>query len=445
MLGKSPDQNQKNIFRPLLKEFINPTHPLVILANRISWKEFEKEFKDLYSHLGQPAKPIRFMVSLLILKQLYNLSDEALIPEWVRDPYFQYFSGESEFQWEYPCDPSDLVHFRKRIGVKGADKILEVSVRMQDKKDLCSKAVLVDTTVQEKNITYPTDTKQYRKIITKCVKIAQKEGVTLRQSYKRTVKNQMLLQRFAHHPKRRKEANKARRILKTIAGRLVRELNRKLTNKQLDLYREQLELFQRVIDQKVKDKNKVYSIHEPEVSCIAKGKAHKKYEYGSKTVISSLPRSNIVVGVVSFPGNPHDSQTLERALGQSEKIVGREFETAIVDRGFRGKKRVGNTVVVIPGPANGNSPYQKRKKRKQCQSRAAIEPVIGHIKHDHRMLRNYLKGFNGDQINAILAGAAFNFKRLLRKIMPKNIWLIRIFNSLTAKKNNEIYPLNLIS
>jgi len=424
MIGKSPQQNQKNIFQPLLKEFINPNHELVVLARRIPWKEFEDEFKDLYSNLGQPAKPVRLMVSLLILKQLYNLGDETLMPEWVRDPYFQYFSGEAVFQWTYPCDPSDLVHFRKRIGSEGVDKILEVSVRMQGKKDIRSKAVLVDTTAQEKNITYPTDTKQYRKIIEKCVKISSKEGIVLRQSYKRTVKNLMLQQRFSHHPKRKKQADKARRKLKTIAGRLVRELRRKLPKENLGNYLEKLDLFQRVINQKQTDKNKIYSLHEVDVACIAKGKAHKKFEFGSKVAFAVLPKTNIVVGVVNFQGNPNDSQTLEKTLQHGEKITGKNFDTAIVDRGFRGKKKIEDTQVVLPDNGKGLTIYQKRKKRKQCKSRAAIEPVIGHIKHDHRMLRNFLKGTTGDQMNATLAAAAFNFKRLLRKIKDEILWLL---------------------
>jgi IS5 family transposase len=440
MTGKSPDQNQKQLFQPLLSEFINPRHELVILANKIPWKEFEKEYSGLYSDLGQPAKPIRLMVSLLMLKQIFNLGDESLIPEWIRDPYFQYFSGEAVFQWEKPCDPSDLVHFRKRIGQQGVDKILEISVRLQGKKDTRSKAVLVDTTAQEKNITFPTDTKQYRKIINKCLLISEKEGIVLRQSYKRTVKKLMLQQRFSHHPKRKKQADKSRRKLKTIAGRLVRELQRKLTTEKQIIYQEMLELFQKVIHQKITDKDKIYSLHEPDVACIAKGKAHKKYEFGSKVALAVLPKTNIVVGVVNFRGNPNDSQTLEKTLKHSEKIIGRTIKTAIVDRGFRGKKKIGETEIIIPDNGQNKTAYEKRKKRKQCQSRAAIEPVIGHIKHDHRMLRNYLKGTQGDQMNATLAAAAFNFKRLLRKIQQELFWPIdRIKNLISLRPIFNLY------
>lgn len=436
MLGKSPDQKQKNLFQAILIDFINPKHPLVVLSDKIPWKELEDEFKDLYSDTGQPSKPIRLMSGLLILKQMYNLGDETLMPVWVQNPYYQYFCGESEFQWRFPCDPSDLVHFRKRIGKEGVEKILELSIRLQPKKDLRKRDVLVDTTVQEKNITSPTDAKLFVKIIQRSNKIAKKEGIVLRQSYKRTTKQLLLKQRFAHHPKRKKEANKAQRKLRTIAGRLTRELERKLPEGKLDGYINDLELFKKVLARQRFDKNKIYSLHEPETACIAKGKAHKKYEFGSKVSFAMLPGSNIIVGVVNFKGNPHDSTTLEGTLDHSRKISGKEFDNAIVDRGYRGKKKIGNTNIVSPGPPIRNNEYQRRKKRRQCQSRAAIEPVIGHIKHDCRMARNYLKGTIGDDMNAILAGAAFNFRRLLRVIEQEIIF--SVFEMIFPKKKLAI-------
>ncbi len=440
MIGKSPDQNQKNIFRPLLKEIIKPDHPLVILSKKIDWKELEEEFIELYSHTGQPAKPIRQMLGLLILKQLYNLSDERVVPAWVENPYYQYFCGEAEFKWEFPCDPSDLVHFRHRIGKKGVERILKLSVDLQPGEDYRSKDVIVDTTVQEKNITFPTDAKLYRKIIHRCRKIAKQEHIKLRQSYTQVEKHLMINQRFGHHPKRRKKANSARRKLRTIAGRLVREMERKLPDNSFEKYKADLDLYQRVLDQKRTDSGKVYSLHEPDVSCIAKGKAHKKYEYGSKVSFATLPGSNIVVGVVNFQGNPHDSTTLEDTLIHAEKISGKQFVNAIVDRGYRGKKKIGNTNIIIPGSPRGKSDYQKRKMRNKCRSRSAIEPIIGHIKHDHRMLRNYLKGTIGDEINAIMAGAAFNFKRLLR-IYEQEI-LFAFFEKVFLRLKSHILIIN---
>ena len=438
MLGKSPDQNQMNLFRGTLKEFINPQHPLVILADKIPWEELEKEFSSYYSDTGQPSKPVRLMAGLLILKQMYNLGDETIMPDWVRDPYFQYFCGESEFQWTFPCDPSDLVHFRKRIGKDGVEKILALSVRLQGKKDLRKREVIVDSTVQEKNITFPTDVKLYRKIVEKCNKIARNENVVLRQSYTRTVKQLMLKQRFAHHPKRKKEARKAMLKMRTIAGRITRDLERKLPEGILAQYQEEIQLFNRVQQQKRNDNNKIYSLHEPDTSCIAKGKAHKQYEFGSKVSFAILPGSNIVVGAVSFQGNPHDSQTLEATLDHCYKITGKTFDNAIVDRGYKGKKMIGNTHIISPGSPRGNSDYQKRKMRKKCRSRAAIEPVIGHIKSDCRMQRNYLKGTVGDEINAILAAAALNFRRILRKIEQDIILTFLRWQILSEQKLNPV-------
>jgi len=415
MKGKSPNQGQLNLFRPILKQIIDPNHELVILADKFPWSELEKEFSNLYSHTGSPAKPIRLMVGLLLLKQMFNYGDETIVQAWVQNPYYQYFCGESEFQWKFPCDPSDLVHFRNRIGKQGVEKIFSCSVKIQGKRTLNKKDILIDTTAHEKNITFPTDVKLYKKIAEKCNKIAKEEGIELRQSYTRTIKKLMLQQRFSHHPKRRKQANKAKRKIHTIAGRLTRDLERKLEPDQLLKYENQLIIFKKVLLQKKNDKNKIYSLHEPEVACIAKGKAHKQYEFGSKASFAILPKSNIVVGVVNYPGNPHDSQTLEDTLKHAEKTTERNFEHAIVDRAYKGKTKIGDTQIIVPGRRAGTRSQQQRMRRK-CRSRAAIEPIIGHLKYDCRMLRSYLKGINGDEINALLGASAFNMRQLLRKI-----------------------------
>lgn len=421
MKGKSPNQNQRNIFRPILEEIINPKHDLAILSQRIEWKTFEDEFSKLYSHTGQPGVPIRMMVGLLILKRIYNLGDETVMEQWLQNPYFQYFCGESEFQWKYPCDPSDLVHFRKRIGKDGAEKIFQLSVDTR-KNEIRTKDVLIDTTAQEKNITYPTDAKLLIEVIKLCNKIAEKENLNQRQNYKRTVKKLMLKQRFAHHPKRRKEAKAALRKLKTIAGRLVRELERELGETALEIYSEQLSNCKKIIAQKKTDKGKIYSLHEPEVACIAKGKAHKKFEFGSKVSFAVVPGVNIIVGVRNFNGNPNDTITLKPTLEHIEKISEIKFKNAIVDRGYKGQKKVNGITIISPKPPNAKQPYSKITMRKKCRKRAAIEPVIGHVKHDCRMQRNYLKGNIGNDFNALLAAVGFNFRGLLNKIKEEILW-----------------------
>lgn len=435
MLGKSPNQNQTNLFRPILKQIVNPRHELVLLSAEIDWSYFEKEFSSLYSNTGQPSLPVRMSVGLLILKQLYDLGDETVVDAWIQNPYFQYFCGSQYFQWEKPCDPSDLVHFRKRIGEAGVQKIFKQSVNLHSSKVSKCNTVLVDTTVQEKNITYPTDVKLHQKIIKQCNEIADDNNLELRQSYKRTTKKLLVENRFSTHPKRKKKANKAKKKLRTIAGRLTRDVERKLLSVgKLDYYKEKIDLFYKILAQKKSDKNKIYSIHEPEVSCIAKGKVHKPYEFGTKTSIAALPKHNIIVGVACFKGNPHDSKTLDETLNHVLQICNKEFKKAAVDRGYRGNKYWNGTEVIIPGNDTKLTKYQRREKRKTCKSRAAIEPIIGNMKSKYRLGRNYLKGFIGDQINALMAAASINFKSRLRELkrlyyfifIEQNIVLMRL-------------------
>lgn len=293
----------------------------------------------------------------------------------------------------------------------------------------------MDSTAQEKNITYPTDVKLAVKVIKKCQKIAIKESIGLRQSYTRTTKKLLLMQRFAHHPKNRKKAAAAKRKLKTIAGRLIRELRRKLEEASLVTYRPALAMFEKVISQKQNDKQKIYSLHEPDVACIAKGKIAKKFEFGSKVSVAMTKDTNVVVGIVNFTGNPHDSKTLEGTLDQVTRILKANPKAVIADRGYRGKVKVGETQIIIPKPLGRNATgYQKTQARKRFRRRAAVEPIISHLKSDFRMARNFLKGIKGDRINALMAGAAFNFKRMLRKIEKSIFWPI-----LKSKSQTEIF------
>lgn len=211
------------------------------------------------------------MVSLLILKKLYNLSDETIVERWVENPYFQFFSGESVFQWNFPCHPTDLVYFRKRIGEEGVEKILKVSIDLHGKRAK-EKEVLVDTTVQEKNITFPTDIKLYKRIIEHCVAIAEKESITLRQSYRRTTKKLMLAQRFRRHPKNSRKARAAQRKLKTIAGRLVREIERKLPASSLGRHSQEIGIFKQVLEQKKIARTKSTASTNPKFTASARAK-----------------------------------------------------------------------------------------------------------------------------------------------------------------------------
>ncbi len=269
MIGKSPNREQKHLFLASLNEFINPKHELCLLAEAVEWGRFETEFAGLYSSRGCRAKPVRLMVGQLILKQVYNLADETVMGEWVSNPYFQYFCGETEFQWKYPCDPSDLVHFRHRIGEAGVEKILAASILIHG-AEVLEEDVSIDTTGQEKNIQYRTDTRLAVGIIKKSRRIAQAEDVKLRQGYKFVVKG-LLRTANARSPKAAKKRASARRKIKTIAGRIVRDLKRKLPAERLAKHQENIRVFERVLAQKRDDKDKIYSLHALEVACIAKG------------------------------------------------------------------------------------------------------------------------------------------------------------------------------
>ena len=208
MLGKSPHQQQTELFKNLLANQLNPKHPLYLLAQVIPWKKLEEEFAPLYGTVGLPSHPVRKMAALLMLKHLYHLSDERVVAMWQENPYYQYLAGEATFQWGQPCAASDLVHFRHRLGEKGIAKLFALSIALHADKVKKAKEVIVDTTVQEKNITFPTDAKLYKKIIEQCNRIAKSCGMQLRQSYRFVVKRLQYAPRYAHLPRGAKKAKK---------------------------------------------------------------------------------------------------------------------------------------------------------------------------------------------------------------------------------------------
>ena len=440
MRGKSPNAMQMSMLSTLA-ELLNPREALYQLSNKIPWEDLEKEFSKLYSKKGRPSKPVRLMVSLLLLKRIYNLGDETVVSAWVHNPYWQYFSGYTTFQWKFPIEPTDLVHFRKRIGISGIEKIFKISIEIHGKHSL-EKEVVIDTTVQEKNITYPTDVKLHKKIIDKCVKIAKSEDVKLRQSYKRVSKQLVLDQRGNRSSKGKAKARKSAKKLKTIAGRLTRELRRILSKEILQKYEEELRLFEKILTQKKSDKNKIYSLHEPSVYCMSKGKAHKRFEFGSKVSIVLTKNSGITVGSYNFEKNIYDGHTFPDVLEQTKRLTGKEPKVAIVDRGYRGVSRVGETEIIKPKPPKKTaSPYEKTKARKRFRRRAAIEPIIGHLKQDFRLSRNYLKGTYGDMANVLLATTAYNLKKWMnteaKKIILVGVSKIsKFFNFFCGSKDN---------
>jgi len=414
MLSTKKYTPQIGLFNALADQ-LDQKHPLYLLANKINWSLFEDNFKKHYSEkMGKPAKPIRLMVSLLILKYVRNLSDENMVEHWSENLYFQYFSGEQHFQPNIPCVPTELVAFRQRIGEEGVELILKESIRVNEPPDNNNSGVVVsvDTTVQEKNITYPTDDKLYKKIIKKCWIIADNESVDIRQSYTRVVKKLSNRQRFKNTKHGAKAARKAGKKIKIIAGRLVREIARKLPLARLGVYLPALKLYQKVLSQKRSDTGKIYSLHEPDVKCYSKGKEHKKFEFGSKASILIDQATGIIMGAINFTQTLHDSKTLPEVLEQYERLNGKQAKEVYVDRGYNGIKKYKESTIFIPKPDKNITKEQRRKHSK----RAAIEPIIGHLKQDYRLCKNYLKGILGDNMNVILAAAAMNFKRRI------NLW-----------------------
>lgn len=415
MQGKSVNPKQLSFLYPNLLDQLDPKTPLLKLSKRIPWDYFEESFKDLYSRTGRPSKPVRLMVGLCILKHVENVSDEVLVERWVQNPYYQAFCGEVDFQWRLPCDPTDLTYFRKRIGKEGFEKILSVSVAIHA-EEIKEKEVCIDTTVQEKNVTFPTDDKLYRKVIEGCWKLSQKYEIKLRRSYRRELKKRLLALRFRSHPKNKKKARKASKRLRTIGGILVRELRRKLPEAGLLKELKKIELYEGVLAQKRQDKDKIYSLHESHIYCMSKGKLHKKYEFGVKASIAKTKTSGLIVGAMCFSTNRFDGHTLPEVLAQIKKISNWIPEMALCDRGYRGKKKVGETQILLPGSplVDTQSAYERRKQRNRFRKRAGIEGVIGHLKSEHRLGRNFLSGFLGDEMNVLMAAAAFNFRKWLR-------------------------------
>lgn len=425
MLGKTDKKRQHDLFRPMLIDFIDTRHELVLLTDKMDWDYFEKELAAFYAQTGRPSMPVRLMTGCLLLKRIYNLGDETLAEAWVRDPYMQYFCGMTHFEHKFPCDPSDLVHFRKRIGEEGVEKIFKYSVLIHGEKAR-EKQVLSDTTVQENNTAFPTDAKLAKRIIDKCNRLAGQTGVDQRQSYAR-VSKQLVRDTFnPKHPKRAVKARKAGKKLKTIAGRLIRELEREMPAHHLGAHQQTLSFYRQILNQERTDKDKIYSIHKPFTSCIAKGKAHKQYEFGNKVGLLATSKTLIITAIKAFGGNPHDSKTIGPLLEQVSKNDLTLPEEVVYDRGGRGQKQIGDTIISTPDnrPLKRDSEYQRRRKRKKFRRRAAIEPVIGHLKTDFRMGQNYLHGALSPQINAFLAAAGWNLKKMMLQLKEEALSVI---------------------
>ena len=420
MKPRKPPPEQDDLLRARLVEMIDMRHELVRLAALIDWDVFEREWAGFFpSHTGRPATLTRLVAGLLYLQHAYSLSDEAVAARWAENPYWQHFCGETFFQHRLPLDPSSLSRWRKRIGEEGVEWMLtetiEAGKRAGTVKSSDLKRVTVDTTVMEKNISHPTDARLYETARRKLVGLAREAGINLRQTYNRLAPRLAgQVGRYAH-ARQFKRMRKALRRLKGYTGRVLRDIERQLGKVPEGALRERLvemiALVNRLLAQKPKDKKKLYSLHEPAVDCISKGKAHKRYEFGTKVSVATTNRGGFVVGMRALPGNPYDGHTLHEALEQVEILTEQRPEFAFVDRGYRGHG-VENVKVFISGAKRGVS----RAIAKLLRRRSAIEPMIGHMKNDGRLTRCPLKGTEGDAIFAVLCGCGHNISMILRQL-----------------------------
>jgi IS5 family transposase len=421
-MSKPRDDRQNDLFRPALDQIINLGHPLVRLAGEIDWEFLAGRFGSVCQEgPGQPPLPTRLVAGLFILKHMHNLSDERLCDRWLENPYFQFFCGEVVFCHELPFDRSSLTRWRQRLGEEQLAALLQESVAVAHKtgalatKDL--ERVAVDTTVQEKAIAHPTDARLTHRAIEKLADLARREGVTLRQSYRRVAKRAAIMVGRYTHAHQFNRAQRKLKFLRTRLGRVIRDVRRKIEGNPAleDRFATLLALAHRVRHQDHRQRGpKVYSLHAPEVECIGRGKARAPYEFGCKvsitTPVTAPKGGQFVLHAKALHGNPFDGHTLGPVIADLEKLTGVEVRRIHVDKGYRGHNHPHRFRVWITGQVRRVTKAIRREMRR----RAAVEPVIGHLKDDHRMGRNYLKGRDGDRANAVLAAAGYNFSLLLR-------------------------------
>ena len=405
---------QSKLFEPPLEPILNDKHPLYKLAWRIDWQAIEKELACCYSEdMGRPGNATRLMVGLHYLKHTYNESDESVIARWVENPYWQYFCGYEHMQHEFPIHPTSMVKWRGRVGSKRMEVLLKetLSTAMREKylKPSDASKIIVDTTVQEKAIAHPTDARLYLKAIHRLIKLANERAIELRQSYVRVSKKAFFRQSQYARAGQYKRAAKQTKKLKTYLGRLLRDIERKVANPDEKLT-VMLERASRIHSQNRDDRQKLYSLDAPEVECISKGKAHKRYEFGCKVSLSVTHKNNWITSSSALHGNPYDGHTLSATIESSQSNTDVMVQEAYVDRGYRGHDYAGQARIY---KQEGKLKALTRAIMNKLKRRSAIEPTIGHVKSDNGMARNYLKTEEGDRLNAILAAAGYNMRKLL--------------------------------
>ncbi|QBG89965.1 IS5 family transposase [Xanthomonas oryzae] len=439
------------LFRSRLENQIDLRHPLVQLSHRLPWSALEQALSPWLPATtgtgGRPALPVRLIAGLLYLKHAYDLSDEAVCERWLENPYWQFFTGEVVFQTCVPCDPSSLTRWRQRLGEAGMEELLAHTIntahtmKAVDARELSR--VIVDTTVQEKAIAHPTDSRLLEVARKKLVLLAKRHGIALRQTYAR---QGPALRRKAGryaHARQFKRMRKVLRRQRTLLGRVLRDLQRKLAQQEPSV-RERigvwLERAQRLLTQRPKDKQKLYALHAPEVECMSKGKASSPYEFGVKVGIAVSARKGLIVGARSFPGNPYDGDTLAEQLEQARGLlqdVDVIPQVAIVDLGYRGRDVEGVQIL-----HRGQAKTLTRRQWRWIKRRQAVEPVIGHLKQDCRLNRCHLKGAQGDALHVLGCAAGYNLRWLLRWIACLRAWL-QVVRARSSTPSSTMWSANM--
>lgn len=437
---KTISTDTDELFLMRLDGQLKMSHPLIKLAHTLDWSVIEKEFSGYFvSTRGRPALAPRLVAGLLYLQHAFNASDEMVVNTWLENPYWQYFTGETYLQTELPIDPSSLTRWRKRLGKTGVEMLLGLTIRAAQQLTVVQEKsldrVIVDTTVMPKAVAHPTDSALLETARVHMVSFAKEHDLTLRQNYnKEAPRLAIQVGRYAH-ARQYKRMHGALRKLKSRVGRIYREIKRQFEKVPALAEQGGIELLQkveRILTQKTKDKNKLYSLHAPEVECISKGKARNPYEFGVKVSIATTLKEGLVVGMQSMPGNPYDGHTLHQALEQASTLTKHRPKIAIVDKGYKGALIEG---VQILRSGQGS---QSKSLKKMIKRRSSIEPAIGHMKMDGRLARNPLKGAIGDALFAVLCGAGHNLRLILRKLRLFCVsFLLRSLRNIVAtlKKN----------
>ena len=343
-----------------------------------------------------------------------SLSDEDIVERWVENPYWQHFSGERYFRHELPCDPSSLVRWRCCAGEAGCEWLLAHSIEAARRAGVIKRSslqtVVLDTTVQPKAIAHPTDSRLLNRAREQLVSAAQKAGVALRQSYALVGKAaETQAGRYAHA----KQFNRMRREirkLRTWLGRVIRDVQRK-GGEVTGALKAKLDIAQRLHAQQRDSKSKLYALHAPEVECLAKGKARTPYEFGMKVSVAVTAKEGLVVGMRSMPGNPYDGHTVDSQLEQVEILTGEAPKIALADRGYRGVVPASGARLLI-----SHTRRLPKQLRKLLKRRQVVEPMIGHMKADGLLGKNWLKGAEGEALHALLCGAGHNLRMILRHL-----------------------------